>query len=324
MTKIILISVAIAVLGFMPLMGLPGVLVILFSKPVIFLLHGPMAYEAFTQSIGDKTWPLMLMLSILWPISIPVAYMLCQKIFGDLPFFSIGFFLPFCVFVLLGTTIIATLTVQMSVSPRRLSDGEVLEQALKNGKFSLVEKYWNAANTTTFSFDPLYVALENNQDEVAIYLLDQGVNPQKYSQNVEPYTPGITPLHTATKNARLETIKKLLHLGADPNATSDYGQTPLHIFGEIDKTMLPVLELFKENGANFAAVDQDGNTPLITLSSINAPLLEDRPLLAKKLIEYGCPRDFKNKKGETALSIVQRDLPYEKELMAVLSGAGSD
>jgi len=41
-----------------------------------------------------------------------------------------------------------------------------------------------------------------------------------------------------------------------------------------------------------------------------------------KLIEYGCPVDFKNKKGETALSIVQAQQPYERELIAVLSGEG--
>ena len=82
---------------------------------------------------------------------------------------------------------------------------------------------------------------------------------------------------------------------------------------------VPTLDLLKNNGANFAATDQEGNTPLITLVMINAPLLKYRPPLAKKLIEYGCPVDFKNKEGETALSIVEKQQPYEKELLAVLS-----
>ena len=120
----------------------------------------------------------------------------------------------------------------------------------------------------------------------------------------------------------LETIKKLLELGADPNAKDDSGQTPLHNVGVTDAKMLPVLDIFKANEANFSAVDQDGNTALITLAMINAPMLKQRPMLAQKLIEYGCPRDLKNKDGETAFSLVQAQQPYESELLNVLSGAG--
>jgi len=256
---------------------------------------------------------------VLWPISIPVAYFLCQKIFGDLPFFSVGFFIPFCVFVLLGATIISSVTVKMNLDVRRLSDTEILEQALKNGKLSLVKKYWDPAENTSYSFgDPLDIALENKQSSAATYLLEQGVNPKKYAQNIAYLEPGLTPLHTAVKKGMTEAVKKLIELGADPNATTDDGQTPLHNLGQMDKEMLPVLEVLKTSGANFAATDKDGNTPLITLVKINAPL-EHRPLLVRKLIEYGCPTDIKNLKGETALSIVQSEQPYEKELITILS-----
>jgi len=301
-------------------MGLPGAITLPLSKPFIYLLHGPLAYEAYTQSLGDKSWPLMLLLTVVWPISIPIAYALCQKLLGDLPFFSLGFFIPICALVLLGATIISSLTVEMSLYPKKLSDIEILEQAIKNGKLSLVKKYWKSKDTNSMSFDPLFVSLDNKQADVVHYLLKQGLNPKAYAQNVVPYTPGITPLHTATKNGMIETIKVLLQLGADPDATSDNGQTPLHDLGNMDDKMLPVLDLFKTNAANFAAVDQDGNTPLITLAMINAPLLKHRPLLARKLIQYGCPRDFNNKKSETALSILQKQQLYENELMSVLSG----
>jgi len=120
LAKIIIISFLIAALGFFPLMGLPGVLILGLCKPVLYLIYGPMAYEAFTQSLGDKTWPLMMMLSILWPISIPVAYFLCQKYFSNLAFLSLSYFIPFCVFILFGSTIISTLTVVMSLDLRRL------------------------------------------------------------------------------------------------------------------------------------------------------------------------------------------------------------
>jgi len=57
----------------------------------------------------------------------------------------------------------------------------------------------------------------------------------------------------------------------------------------------------------------------MTLVMINAPI-KHRPLLAQKLIDYGCPADFKNKNGETALSILQKDQPYRIKLIATISG----
>jgi len=319
LTKAILISIAIAVLGFIPFMGLPGALVFLLSKPYIYLAYGPMAFEAFEQSLGDSAWPLMLALAVLWPISIPIAYGLSQKIFGDLPFFSLEQLIPFCIFVLIGTTIISSLTISMNFSFQRLSDSEILEQALINGKLSLVKNYWNAKENTTYSFsDPLFIALINNQAKVAHYLLDNGVNPQQYAPDFKNYEPRITPLHTATKKGMIDTVKKLLKLGVNPNIRSTNGKVPLHNLGKMKKNMLPIIELFKTYKANFAAVDNDGNTPLITMVSINAPL-EYRPILAQKLIEYGCPIEVKNNKGQTALDIVQEQQAYDHKLIAVLS-----
>ena len=323
MIKVTFITIAIAILGCIPFMGLPGALILPLSKPSVYLLHGPLAFEAATQSLGDKAWPLMIMLTVLWPISIPIAYAVTQKLIGDLPFFSTGFILPFLFFVLVGATAISSLTVEISLSPNKLSDTQLVKEALKNGNLSMVKEHWTLIDNDSYSFDPLFVALDNEQATVANYLLDNGVNPETYSRNVQSYyTPGITPLHTATQKGMLETIKKLLELGADPNATDDSGQTPLHNVGVTDVKMLRVLDIFKENEANFSAVDQDGNTALITLAMINAPMLKQRPVLAQKLIEHGCPRDLKNKDGETAFSLVQAQQPYESELLNVLSGAG--
>jgi len=300
-------------------MGLPGALIILLSKPVIYLLHGPMAFEA-TQSMGDKAWPLMLMLSVLWPISIPIAYFICQKLFGDLAFFSTGFFIPFCIFVLLGATIISSITVIVSLDVRRLTKTEILEQALINGKLSLVKKHWSTEENNTYSFgNSLFIALDKNQAKVAHYLLDNGVNPQQYIPEFKYYEPGITPLHTATQQGMTDIVKKLLQLGVDPNIRSTNGKVPLHKLGNMNEKMLSVIELFKTHKANFAALDNDGNTPLMTMASINAPLLEYRPVIAQKLIDYGCPLAVKNKKGQTALDIVKEQQPYEYKLIAVLS-----
>ena len=302
-------------------MGMPGIVVLMISKPIINLLYGPMAFEAFESSLGDEAWPLLLMLSILWPISIPIAYGLCQKLFGSLPFFSIGNLIPFLIFVLIGTAIISTLTVSMNKSLHRLSDSEILEQALRIGKLSLVKKYWNVEDNAGYDFgDPLYVALDNKQKEVAHSLLDNGVNPQQYTKEHYKYDPGLTPLHTATKNGMNETMKKLLSLGVDPDIRSGNGKTPLHTLGDMEQDKLEAIEILKFHKADFTAVDNDGNTPLMTLAMINAPLLKYRPMLARKLVDYGCPLAAKNNKGQTALDIMKEDQLYEHQLRAILSG----
>ena len=182
-----------------------------------------------------------------------------------------------------------------------------------------MKKYWYAKDNNEYSFgDPLFVALDNEQTKVANYLLDNGGNPQKYAPNFKNYEPGITPLHTATTKGLIDTMKKLLEAGVSPNIRSTNGKVPLHNLGQMNEKMLDVIELLKNHKANFAAVDDNGNTPLITMVMINAPL-EYRPMLARKLIEYGCPKEFKNKEGQTALDIVQEQQSYERELIKVLS-----
>lgn len=320
MTKVIITSIIIAVLGFLPLMGMPGVLMLMLTKPLVRILYGPMAFESFGHSLGDGTWPLMIMLSVLWPISIPVAYILSQKLFGPLPFFSIGHLIPFCIFMVIGASLISFLVVMMNPSMKRLSDVEILEQATRVGKLSLVKKHWKIAENDQYAFgDPLQVALENKQTVVANYFLDNGVSPHEYHQDQKLYEPGLTPLHTATRNEMTEMIEKLLTIGVDPNIRSTNGKVPLHLLG-MEKESLAVIEILKKYNADFTAVDKVGNTALITIAMIRAPLLKERPGLAQKLIDYGCPRDFKNNEGETALNIVKKQQPYERALIRVLGG----
>ena len=76
----------------------------------------------------------MIMLTVLWPISIPIAYAVTQKLIGDLPFFSTGFILPFLFFVLVGATAISSLTVEISLSPNKLSDTQLVKAGIKKWK----------------------------------------------------------------------------------------------------------------------------------------------------------------------------------------------
>lgn len=318
MTKVILISIAIAVAGFIPLMGIPGAFMFMLAKPIISLLYGPMSAESFEYTLGDGTWPLMIMLSVIWPISIPVAYFISQKLFGPAPFFSIGHLIPFLVFMIIGASVLSTITVAVNGSLKKLSDAEILEQAIRIGKLSLVKKHWKPNEKYKFTLgDPLYIALDNKQKAVANYLLENGANPHEYSQDAAPYDPGLTPLHTAAKSNMTGIMKKLFQIGVDPNIRFATGKTPLHTL-DLDKSALPVIELLKKHKADFTATDDEGNTALIRMVMVNAPL-DERPLLVQKMIEYGCPVNSRNNAGETALDIVKKQQPYDKELIRVLS-----
>lgn len=107
MLKVILISIAIAALGFIPLMGLPGGLVFALCEPLVYLTYGPGAFDAFQNALGPSMWALMLMLAIIWPVTIPISYWISQKTFGPGKFFSLRCFVPFTMMVMVGSALIS-------------------------------------------------------------------------------------------------------------------------------------------------------------------------------------------------------------------------
>lgn len=116
MLKVILISIAIAALGFLPLMGLPGALVFILCEPLVYLIYGPGEFDAFQRALGPSMWALAILLSLLWPISIPVSYWISQKAFGPGRFFSLRCFVPFSLMVLIISMLIAFIVFAMNYS----------------------------------------------------------------------------------------------------------------------------------------------------------------------------------------------------------------
>lgn len=116
MLKVILISVAISVLGFIPLMGLPGGLVFYTSFPFVYLFYGPGAFNAFQLAVGPSMWALALILTLIWPITIPISYWISQKYYGPGKFFTLKVFIPFFILVLLGSTVLSSTMVAMNYS----------------------------------------------------------------------------------------------------------------------------------------------------------------------------------------------------------------
>ena len=86
--------------------------------------------------------------------------------------------------------------------------------------------------------------------------------------------------------------------GADVNAVSRLGNTPLHLAA--DNGQLQIAELLLQRGAKVDVDNAVRSTPLVmAVQSEHAPVV-------KLLLEHGADPELKNKMKETALSIAQR------------------
>jgi len=101
----------------------------------------------------------------------------------------------------------------------------------------------------------LHVAIDNQDYHTAEILLENGADPNAVTEY------GITPLHYAVqKDGSYDTIKKLILYGANVNSKNKYGTTPLHIavkYGTVRRAKLLV-----GNGADVNAFDSQRHTPL--------------------------------------------------------------
>lgn len=78
MRRCVVIAAAIAMLGNIPLMGLPGALIWTLFSPVVDLLPTDLVKPVE----GDSVWGVAIMITVLWPISIPLGYYLSSRWYG--------------------------------------------------------------------------------------------------------------------------------------------------------------------------------------------------------------------------------------------------
>ena len=101
----------------------------------------------------------------------------------------------------------------------------------------------------------LFEAAKSGSPEEIESLLEAEANPNATDEY------GNTPLHFAADyNSNLEVTKALLDKGADPNATDNVGHTPLHFAARYNSP--EVTEALLEGGADPNATTEYGNTPL--------------------------------------------------------------
>ena len=94
----------------------------------------------------------------------------------------------------------------------------------------------------------------------------------------EPPTLGTTPLHSAARSSGVVEVEVLLKAGADVNAKTASGETPLH-FAAANNPSPTVLKILIKAGADPRAINNEGKTPL----DVEKP--EYRDILSKAMMD---------------------------------------
>ena len=113
---------------------------------------------------------------------------------------------------------------------------------------------------------------------------------------------GSSPLSEASWKGHLETVRELLHRGANTNVANRDGHTALHIAaysGQLDI----VRELLASGGANVNASSRSGVTPLIAASE------SSRVDVVRALLAAGANKWAVSRIGSTAHSAAGRSVP---------------
>jgi len=160
--------------------------------------------------------------------------------------------------------------------------------------------------------DDLFAAVKkgNIQAQAIESLIEKGADVN--AKTVD----GKTPLHKAALNNSIETAQLLIEKGADVNAKDKWGRkTPLQ--AAASNNSIETAQLLIEKGADVNAEDNDGETPL------HAAAVNNSIETAQLLIEKGADVNAKNVDGKTPLhkAALWHDLP---EIAQLLIEKGAD
>ncbi len=81
--KLALTTVALIILGLIPLVGLPGAFVLMVSIPGLLIFDVMAGINGFNMISGPRLWPFAIYLTIIGPTGIVPAYLISKQIEGS-------------------------------------------------------------------------------------------------------------------------------------------------------------------------------------------------------------------------------------------------
>ncbi len=125
--------------------------------------------------------------------------------------------------------------------------------------------------------------------------LKKGADIKARSTNKYRPVYGYTPLHRASSNnVNPEVIRALINAGADINAQSEVGETPIHLAALNENHR--VIDVFVQAGVDINVLSKNGWTPLHSASARNT-----NPNMIIALVEAGANINTQSKEGFTPL-----------------------
>ncbi|XP_062506749.1 ankyrin-3-like isoform X2 [Corticium candelabrum] len=123
--------------------------------------------------------------------------------------------------------------------------------------------------------------------EVIDYLLNIGLNTEDHDKG------GYTPFLRACLKCRLPVVQCLIQSMCNKAATTNFGETALHIAGNVE-----VVDYLLSVGLNIEGHDEWGNTPFLTACR------DGRLPVVQRLIQSKCNKAATTNDGSTALHLI--------------------
>ncbi|XP_044755907.1 protein fem-1 homolog C [Coccinella septempunctata] len=199
---------------------------------------------------------------------------------------------------------------------RKLAPGSRLSCALRNklSKLSLQERS-EIVNRSDGGCSPLFVVCRRGQTEIVEYLITFcNANIEQrglYEVADDRSTHMVTPLWCAAVSGKLKVVEFLLKQGADINAVSDTGSTPVR--SACFMTHLEVVKYLVEHGADINLPNYNGGTCLI--NSVQSSLL------CEFLLRNGADVNARDIQNKTALHYAIQEHRLETTRLLLKNGA---
>ena len=169
---------------------------------------------------------------------------------------------------------------------------EITKYLLNNGADPLKRANWKDYAT------PLHVAATQGHLTIVGMFVDKGVNVNCKTMN------GITPLISAARHRKPEVVELLIKHGGNLNVKDSHGKGVLHGYDwskEVNDDLTKTIDLLITAGADVNSLSDEGETPLMCISSIGAIDA------VKKLVESGAIVDKKNSHGLNAIDMAENN-----------------